>query len=163
MCMCKNPPECFPLRAVNASLWSLAPVLMCAKGWKTYIFKSPQSLEPKEKEKKVVHSPFSALALQMLMKSVLSWALNRSKMLWFGSICIPSWIGRQPQQTGLALHITSSKKELTGLEKIECGQKADCKVRGRRMSPHTPPSLLSGAGRGGEGGTKLREKCIVNE
>ena len=39
---------------------------------KPYIFKSPQSFEPKEEKKKVVHSPFSALALQMLMKSVLS-------------------------------------------------------------------------------------------
>ena len=65
------------------------------KGMKNVHFQVSPKLQAqrekkKEKEKKVVHSPFSALALQMLMKSVLSWALNRSKMLRFGTICIPS-------------------------------------------------------------------------
>lgn len=49
---------------------------------KPYISSLPKASSQKRKKggKKVVHSPFSALALQMLMQSVLSWALNRSKI-----------------------------------------------------------------------------------
>lgn len=53
----------------------------------------------KKKEKKVVYSPFSALTLQMLMQSVLSWVLNRSKMLWFGSI-LHSLLNREAASIG---------------------------------------------------------------
>lgn len=35
---------------------------------------SPKLRARRKRKKKVVHSPFSALALQMLMQSVLSWA-----------------------------------------------------------------------------------------
>lgn len=132
--MYKNPPECVPLRAVNASLWSLAPMLMCCKGMKNVHFQVSPKLRAKrrkkKKKKKVVHSPFSALALQMLMKSVLSWAVNRSKMLWFGSICIPSWIERQPADRIKRYTSTPPKGSWQHLRKLSAGRNLTVRWRG---------------------------------
>lgn len=116
----------------------------------------------RRKKKKVVHSPFSALALQMLMQSVLSWALNRSKISGLEVFAYPPEQGGS-QQTGLALHITSSQQELTALEKIECGQRVDCKVKaGARSSLEAQSFHLSSSW--GEKHTlreKIHSKCII--
>ena len=147
--MYKNPPECVPLRAVNASLWSLAPMLMCCKGMKNVHFQVSPKLRAKRRKKKekkkVVHSPFSALALQMLMKSVLSWAVNRSKMLWFGSICIPSWIERQPADRIKRYTSTPAKGSWQHCKKLSVGRNLTVRWRGRsifsRYSSFPPFSL----------------------